>query len=58
VASEFTYPVAVENVRSRHLIETLGGRLSGERQVQKASGQILREVVHVVSVPRTPRQGG
>jgi RimJ/RimL family protein N-acetyltransferase len=57
VASEFTYPVAVENVRSRRLIETLGGRLSGERQVQKASGQILREVVYVVSVPRTSRRG-
>jgi RimJ/RimL family protein N-acetyltransferase len=51
LATEFAYPVAVENARSRRLIEALGGHPSGKRQIHKASGEILHEVVYVVAVP-------
>jgi RimJ/RimL family protein N-acetyltransferase len=40
------YPVAVENRRSRHVAESLGGVLAGTRVLRKPSGVVLDEVVY------------
>jgi RimJ/RimL family protein N-acetyltransferase len=49
----FTYPVAIENRRSRSLAESLGGRLVGTRELRKPGGVVLDEVVYLVPAIRT-----
>jgi RimJ/RimL family protein N-acetyltransferase len=48
----FTYPVAVENRRSRSLVESLGGHLVGTGKLRKPSGVVLDEVVY--RIPAIP----
>jgi RimJ/RimL family protein N-acetyltransferase len=48
----FTYPVAIENWRSRSLAESLGGQLVGTRELHKPSGVVLNEVVYLVPAIR------
>jgi RimJ/RimL family protein N-acetyltransferase len=40
------YPVAKENLPSRHLAESLHGTIVGERNLRKLSGIVLDEVVY------------
>jgi RimJ/RimL family protein N-acetyltransferase len=44
--TEVIYPVVVDNRPSRHLAESLGGVLIGNRQLRKPSGEVLDEVVY------------
>ena len=50
----FIYPVAVANRPSRRLAESLGGTLVGTRELRKASGVVLEEVVYRIP----PRHSG
>jgi RimJ/RimL family protein N-acetyltransferase len=51
-ANGFTYPVAIDNWRSRSLAESLCGRLVGTRELRKPSGVILEEVVYLIPAVR------
>jgi RimJ/RimL family protein N-acetyltransferase len=53
-ATAFTYPVAVENLPSRRLAESIGGKVTGVRKLRKPSGVVLDQVVYriVQSVPQ------
>jgi RimJ/RimL family protein N-acetyltransferase len=48
----FTYPVVIENRRSRSLAESLGGQLVGTRELRKPSGVVLNEVVYLIPAIR------
>jgi RimJ/RimL family protein N-acetyltransferase len=50
---EVIYPVVVDNCPSRHLVESLGGVLIGNRQLRKPSGEVLDEVVYRIPPPVT-----
>ena len=50
-AAGFTYPVAVANRSSRRLAESLGGTLVGTRELRKAGGVVLEEVVYRIPPP-------
>jgi RimJ/RimL family protein N-acetyltransferase len=52
-AAGFVYPVAVENLSSRRVAESLGGLPVGTRVLEKPSGVKLDEVVY-----RIPARGG
>jgi RimJ/RimL family protein N-acetyltransferase len=49
--AEVIYPVVVNNRPSRHLAESLGGVLIGNRQMRKPSGEVLDEVVYRIPPP-------
>jgi RimJ/RimL family protein N-acetyltransferase len=45
-ATAFTYPVAVENLPSRRLAESIGGKITGTGKLRKPSGVVLDQVVY------------
>jgi RimJ/RimL family protein N-acetyltransferase len=49
--TEVIYPVVIENRPSRHLAESLGGVLIGNRQLKKPSGEVMDEVVYRLPPP-------
>ena len=53
-ATAFTYPVAVENLPSRRLAESIGGKITGTRKLRKPSGVALDEVVYRIVPPAPP----
>jgi RimJ/RimL family protein N-acetyltransferase len=50
-AAGFSYPVALANRPSRRIAESLGGTLVGTRELRKASGVVLEEVVYRIPPP-------
>jgi RimJ/RimL family protein N-acetyltransferase len=53
-ATAFTYPVAVENLPSRRLAESIGGKITGTRKLRKLSGVVLDQVVYRIVPPAPP----
>jgi hypothetical protein len=53
-ATAFTYPVAVENLSSWRLAESIGGKITGTRELRKPSGVVLDQVVYRIVPPGQP----
>jgi RimJ/RimL family protein N-acetyltransferase len=45
-ADDFAYPVAALNLPSRRLAESLGGAITGTRQMRKQDGAMFEEVIY------------